>query len=608
MPPEREHAGLDCGLELFTCADSLGQSQLNAWNSWKQIPNCSVSVFGDAPGVSDSAIRLGFRSLPAVKRNESGRPLLSWIFERMHEESSSAVLAYMNSDIVLLPGLAESIAAVRARFDAYLMVARRWNIEHLPPIDFGPGWDDELRNRVTREGKLFTPYGIDLFVFNRGLLRGIPPFALGCDYWDNHLIMRTRRSGVPVIDVTPQVMLVHQNHPLGKYRSEDERRRGPEGLRAFSLAGDSYAMLGRTTDATHVMAGGQLEPAETAHITAVLPHLGDTQRLCRCLRSLEYQTYPQSYLNAVVVNSDLNAPLRYLEADFPSLRVVNEASPGAAAARNKGVSCAAGEMVALFHADLIPATHCLERALRAGKRQPDCQLLACRIDPLFASGERSYFERAVEWFDAATYYNSKDWVTETGAWITGALIVSKEVFARCGYFDDFCREAPAAEREWLRRVVASGVKVAFCRDAVVTRETVKSNAEMRRKQERHARGDCLVQTFENGEAPAVGDVLRTEWRQLCSQIRNVWTHRRIPSRYRAGVLFFCMTSFLWTLREKLRYRKQAARILRRRRQVMNRTAQPGPHAGTRGTGAPVRWLAARIASRRAQRRGGANYQ
>lgn len=586
------------GFRLFTCADTIGQSQFNAWGSWSRIPECSVSVFGDAPGVSDHAKAFGFRSIPTVKRDEFGRPLLNWIFERMHDEPTEGVLGYINSDIILLPGLASSIAAVRAQFDGYLIVARRWNIESLPPIDFGSGWDEKLRNLVTIQGELFSPYGIDLFVFNRGLLREIPPFALGSDYWDNYLVMRTRRRGYPVIDVTQQVMLVHQNHSLGKYRSVDARRRSPEGLRAFALAGDSFAMLGRATDATHVVADGQLTRAQTASVTVVLPYCGDARRLCCCLRLLEHQTYPQSYLNAIVVNNDPYATLRYLEADFPTIRVVNEANSLPAAARNKGISCAAADMVALFDADIVPTAHCLERAMRAIKDQPESQVLVCRIDPLFASGKRSYMARAVEWFDAATHYNPKDWITPAGAFVTGALVVRREVFAKYGYFSEVCPEAPSDQWEWARRVMAAGVKLVFCRDAVVRRETVRSISELRRKQQRHARGDCILKSLERSECYSAPDVFREDWSRFLGCLVVLWKNKRIPSKYRAGVLLVSICSLWWTLRAKLQYRTRAQRIVRRRRQAEDRPVQPNANAGTRRAGVPFRWLAARLAIRR----------
>lgn len=584
------------GLGLFTCADAVGQNQFNAWGSWKGIADCSVSVFGNAPGVGEHAKRFGFRSIPTVKRDEFGRPLLNWIFECMHDESTESVLGYVNSDIILLPGLAASIAAVRAQFDAYLIVARRWNVERLPAIDFRSGWDETLRNLVAREGDLFTPYGIDLFVFSRGLLREIPPFALGSDYWDNYLVMRTRRRGCPVIDVTPQVMLVHQNHSLGKYRSVAERRRGPEGLRGFALAGDSHAMLGQTTDATHVVVHGELRRAETARVTVVCPHRGEPRQLCRCLRALEQQTYPQSFLNAIVVNHDPEAPLRYLEADFPSVRVVTEAWSEPAAARNKGISFANAEVVALFDSDIVPAAKCLERAMRMMKDQPECQVVVCRIDPLFFSGKMSYIGRAVEWFDAVTHYNPRDWMTDAGAFVTKAMIVRKEVFVQCGYFSELCPEA--ASEDWTRRVLAAGVKVAFCRNAVVRHETARSIAELRRKKQRHARGDCILKSLETSEAYSVVDVFRDEWRELRGRVWNAWNNKRIPPRYRAGVLLVSFWSCVWTLSGKLQYRNKAQRVVRRRRQMVDRTVQPRANAGTRGAGLPFRWLGPRVISRR----------
>lgn len=586
-------------LELFTCADTIGQSQLNAWGSWARIPGASVSVFGGAPGLDAHARRFGFRSIPSIPRDEFGRPLLSAIFERMHEASAHDVLGYVNSDIILLPGLACSLAAVRERFDTFLIIARRWNVASLPALEFEPGWDAGIRRRVAREGELFTAFGIDLFVFSRGLLRDIPPFALGSDYWDNYLVMRARRRGCPVIDVTEQVMLVHQDHPLGRYRSAAERRRGPEGLRALALAGDSHAMLGQVADATHIVSHGELRRVATEHVTAVIPHhRGDSRRLCHCIRSLEYQSYPQSYLDTVVVNNDPDAPLRYLEADFPSLRVVTEIRGGAAAARNKGVSCARAEVIALFD-DVVPDVNCLERAMRALREHPGAKVVACRAAPHFASGKPGYFRRAVEWFDVAAHYNPNGWITDAGACLTRALVVRREVFAEHGYFNELCPEIAA--EEWARRLIGAGVGVAFCRHAFVWHETVKSSAEMRRKKQRDAWGDCIRRALESDRAYGAGEVVRRSWRELRRDVRSVWANERIPPRYRAGALLVAVRCCLWTLRARLQGRHAALVVVRKRRRAMERMARAGTEEGTRRAGSPIRRLA--IGARRVPRQG-----
>jgi len=163
--------------------------------------------------------------------------------------------------------------------------------------------------------------------------------------------------------------------------------------------------------------------------------------------------------------------------ECPSIRTL--ATVGPAAARNKGISFANGEAVALFDSDVMPAAQCLERAMRMMKDQPQCQVVVCRVDPLFFSGKMSYIRRAVEWFDAVTHYNPRDWMTDAGTFVAKATIVRKEVFAQCGLFSELCPEA--ASEEWARRVLAAGVKVAFCRNAVVHHETVRSIAELRRK-------------------------------------------------------------------------------------------------------------------------------
>jgi glycosyltransferase involved in cell wall biosynthesis len=584
-------------LALFTCADTIGQSQFNAWGSWQRIPGCAVSVFGKAPGIADHAARFGFTALPTVRRDEFGRPLLSAIFERMYAETDAAVLGYVNSDIILLPGLEASLAAVRARFDSFLIVARRWNIDALPALDFAPGWDERVRSAVTRDGDLFTPYGIDLFVFSRGVISDVPPFALGSDYWDNYLVMQTRRRGIPVIDVTPQVMLVHQDHPLGQYRSAAERRRGPEGLRALALAGDSHAMLGGVTDATHVVENGAVTATATAYVTVVVPHRGDARRVCRCLRSLEYQTYPQSFLDTIVVNTDPEAPLRYLEADFPALRVVSSPWSGPAAARNKGVSCATGEVVALFDSDIVAASECLERAMRTMAQQPGTQIVVCRVDPVIEGAPQGYLRRAVEWFDAVAHYQRADWRTDGAAFDTRAVLVKKEVFAQHGYFFEFRPEAASGTREWARRVIAAGATVAFCKDARVRQDTVKSVAEMKRKQQRLARGECILKSLERGDVYGAADILRDEWLAFRRRSERIWASAKIPPGHRPAVLFVALCSLAWAVGAKLEYRHEALRLARRRK-AMERDVAAGTAHRARRSALPFRWLAARSTARR----------
>ncbi|HYT73896.1 MAG TPA: glycosyltransferase family 2 protein [Vicinamibacterales bacterium] len=564
MLMRNDEGSAQCGLALFSCADSAGRAQFNAWRSWTFIPRCTVAVFGDAPDVVAGVARLGLKTINPVERNERGRPRLDYIFETMHQRTNEDVLGYVNSDITILPGLAETITTVRSELEEFLIVARRWNVDDLPNIDFSPGWDDVTREFVLQHGELCSPYAIDLFVFSRGVCRDLPPFALGNDAWDNHLVMRARRRGIPVVDVTEQVMLVHQNHSLGQYASQDARLRSPDSLRNFVWMGGSYALLGRTSDATHRVTDGRLQFAETTAVTVVLPHRGDERVLCRCLRAIEHQSYPRSYIDVIAVNNDPCAALRYLEADFPLLRVVNEYRPGPASARNTGISLAKGEIVALFDSDTVPDARCIEQAVRVLLDRPECEIVLCKIAPAFARGRVGYLRRAVEWFDAVSHYNSEQWLKHAGGFATGALVVRKSVFEQHGYFDETFQEASYEDWEWATRVLSAGVNAEFCATAVVSHQAAGTVSELRRKKQRYSRGSCLFRAIELRGGYGVSAIVRDEWKELVGRLRAACRHPRIPGHYRPGVVLVAVFCFVWMLLEKLRYRHKAARRARRR--------------------------------------------
>ena len=52
----------------------------------------------------------------------------------------------------------------------------------------------------------------DYFVFPKGAIGHVPPFAVGRPRWDNWMIFNARRLGLPVYDATRVVTAIHQNH------------------------------------------------------------------------------------------------------------------------------------------------------------------------------------------------------------------------------------------------------------------------------------------------------------------------------------------------------------------------------------------------------------
>ena len=200
----------------------MGVIQTNAIQSWVQLsPACEIILFGDDEGTEETARSFGIRHFPKIERNEFGTPLLNSLFEKAQQIASHKLMCYVNADIILMNDFLKAIQRIRKwsfvlRNRLFLMVGRRWNLDVQNPIDFEEdSWEETLRNRVTIEGQLYEHWGIDYFVFHRGLWKDIPPFLIGRTLYDNWLIYRARQLRVPVIDATHVVKAVHQNHDYG---------------------------------------------------------------------------------------------------------------------------------------------------------------------------------------------------------------------------------------------------------------------------------------------------------------------------------------------------------------------------------------------------------
>jgi hypothetical protein len=273
----------------------IGVIQRNALASWRAVlPEADIVVFGDEPGARDAAAAVGARFVPDVERNEYGTPLLGSTFRRLAETSGRELLGYVNADIVLLPDFTQALAQLRVR--PFLLVCRRWNLDVEAPLDLSSGWAGGLAARARADGRLYRRDAIDLFVFPRASpLVELPPFAVGRPGWDNYFIYRARKLGIPVVDATAAMTLVHQNHGYGHVpASTGDRWEGPEARRNRALMGGSERFFD-IGDATHVLGPGGLARArgvrrmlrtlETAHLA--FPWLAPVGRLGFALRGVQ---------------------------------------------------------------------------------------------------------------------------------------------------------------------------------------------------------------------------------------------------------------------------------------------------------------------------------
>ena len=241
----------------------IGVIQRNAIQSWTRLhPSCEIILCGDEPGTGGIAAEFKVRWIPDVVCNEYGTPLLNSVFDQVQETASHRYMCYVNADVILMKDFIESVE--RIPLEKFLVVGQRWDVDLTTPWDFEHmDWEDRLRRYVTNHGVLHAPWGSDYFVFPRDSVIGkLPEFAVGRAGWDNWLIFRARKLGIPVIDVTKAVTVVHQNHDYGHVPdSKGYRTGGAEADWNIKLAGNASCHRFNLFDATHVMTSRAMAPA-----------------------------------------------------------------------------------------------------------------------------------------------------------------------------------------------------------------------------------------------------------------------------------------------------------------------------------------------------------
>ncbi len=265
-------------LTIFTIPRSFTDShaalmQNNALASWKHLGgDVEVLVMGDDDGVAEAAREHRAIHIGGALTNEFGTPLLDWAFATAAACASGELLCYSNADIVLLDDFLDAVKRLPDR--PYLAIGQRWDADVGEPLDFAQG-GAKLRAWARAHGKYDPGRGSDYFVFRRETDFGLPPFAVGRPSWDNWMMGRARQLHLPLIDMTPSVLVIHQNHDYAHVATgRDGGVEGPEAEanRRLGVAQTGLARAGyyhHVANATHLLTPNGLRRAlSRRHIRA----------------------------------------------------------------------------------------------------------------------------------------------------------------------------------------------------------------------------------------------------------------------------------------------------------------------------------------------------
>ncbi len=236
----------------------IAMIQRNAIKSWTLLPDVDVLLLGDEPGLAEAAKELGVRHIRNVDRNESGTPLISSMFELARRNSSTDLLCIINADMILMPDFVEAARRSRMWRDKFVLLSQRWDLDITQSIEFTQGWEERLSFVVHRQGSLHRPAGSDFFLFPLSTFHEIPPFTIGRAGWDNWMIYKARKEKWPVIDGTPSIIIVHQNHDYSHLPGGKPHYEHPDTNENIRLAGGEANIRYTVVDATHQLRNGKL--------------------------------------------------------------------------------------------------------------------------------------------------------------------------------------------------------------------------------------------------------------------------------------------------------------------------------------------------------------
>jgi hypothetical protein len=232
----------------------IAMIQRNAIRSWTLLHDVEVLLLGDEAGLSEVARELDVKHISNVRCNAGGTPLISSMFQQARESSNGELLCIINADMILMPDFLEAARRSSLQRDQFVLLSQRWDLDVTQAIEFTEGWQNLLRSMVHGQGALHRPAGSDFFLFPRSCYTEIPDFAIGRAGWDNWMIYKARKEKWAVIDCTPSVMIVHQNHDYSHLPGGKPHYEHPDTNENIRLAGGEANIRYTVLDATHQLA------------------------------------------------------------------------------------------------------------------------------------------------------------------------------------------------------------------------------------------------------------------------------------------------------------------------------------------------------------------
>lgn len=197
-------------------------------------------------------------------------------------------------------------------------------------------------------------------------------------------------------------------------------------------------------------------------VSVIIPVYNDSRRLVVCLEALENQTYPRNLYEVIVVDNGSLEKNSDIFTKFSKIIFSKEDFPTAAAARNKGILLAKGQVIAFTDSDCMPASNWIERGVNYLAQVDNCGLVAGKVEVFF----KNYLKPTmVELYEYIYAFPQEKLIDKCHFSMTANLFIYKEVINKVGLFD---RDISAGEdRELTKRIFGRNYKQVYAVDVCV---------------------------------------------------------------------------------------------------------------------------------------------
>ena len=276
-------------------------------------------------------------------------------------------------------------------------------------------------------------------------------------------------------------------------------------------------------------------------VSMIIPTYNRAHTICEAVDSALEQTYPRAEV-IVVDDGSKDDTLARLKRYGDRIRVVRQANAGPAAARNRGIAVARGDLIAFLDSDDIWLPEKTEQQValmeRAGASVPCC---LSNILMKWNSGDRASFD--IAWLrpsaEEGLWLNADEVLATRFVLFNQGIMIRREVLEKIGGFDESIRYLE--DYELPLRLSLEGPWAFIRKPLAVWRESMTNSVYKNSLREALCNNECMVEVLEGHLARVKRNgcdarLQRSVSRELGRARRSLWTIKLAQSSWWGSVL------------------------------------------------------------------------